>query len=39
MRERVIEFADLAVALRARAAGGPVHSPAEVERMIMGVVS
>ncbi|MER7046477.1 hypothetical protein [Streptomyces jumonjinensis] len=38
-RERAVEFADLAIALRVRAEGGPTHTAAEVERMIMGPVS
>ncbi|WP_323450272.1 hypothetical protein [Streptomyces yaizuensis] len=38
-REHVIEFADLAIALRVRAEGGPTHTADAVEQMITGPAS
>ncbi|MFF8845812.1 hypothetical protein ACF08N_24350 [Streptomyces sp. NPDC015127] len=38
-KESAIEFADLAVALRARAAGGPEYSHDDVEKMLKDVAS
>ncbi|EDY50411.1 hypothetical protein [Streptomyces clavuligerus] len=38
-REAAVEFADLAVALRARGEGGPTRSAAEIEQMLAEMVS